>query len=86
MIFSTERVSANNKESFLFIGFLLISPSLPADMYGRKAHIHFCFSRSRTYIIVGLKMDLKKSMLLDFILIITSVVPPEIPTDSSTWL
>ncbi|KAH6904318.1 cation-transporting ATPase [Coprinopsis sp. MPI-PUGE-AT-0042] len=54
MIFSTERVSANNFESFLFIGFLpsLLSPPVA-------------------------------SCLLDCVLIITSVVPPELPMELS---
>ncbi|KAI1787190.1 endoplasmic reticulum Ca-transporting P-type ATPase [Ganoderma leucocontextum] len=68
MIFSTERVSANNAESFLFIGFLLIFAIAAAWYVWTK----------------GIERDLKKSkLLLDCILIITSVVPPELPMELS---
>ncbi|KAH9475933.1 Manganese-transporting ATPase 4 [Psilocybe cubensis] len=68
MIFSTERVSANNLESFLFIGFLLI----------------FAVAASWYVWVKGIERDLKKSkLLLDCILIITSVVPPELPMELS---
>ena len=88
MIFSRERVSANNSESFLFIGFLLIfaiaaswyvwvKGTILLPYYSRN--IHFT-PHSRT----GIERDLKKSkLLLDCILIITSVVPPELPMELS---
>jgi cation-transporting ATPase 13A1 len=89
MIFSTERVSANNMESFLFIGFLLIF-AIAASWYvwvkgefwcrfifGGCLLIQFRFSP-------GVERDLKKSkLLLDCVLIITSVVPPELPMELS---
>ncbi|KAH9975290.1 ATPase [Lactifluus volemus] len=62
MIFSTERVSANNLESFLFIGFLLI------------------FAIAASWIERNLK---KSKLLLDCVLIVTSVVPPELPMELS---
>ena len=68
MIFSSERVSANNFESFLFIGFLLI----------------FAIAASWYVWTKGIERDLKKSkFLLDCVLIITSVVPPELPMELS---
>ncbi|KAF8066823.1 endoplasmic reticulum Ca-transporting P-type ATPase [Lyophyllum atratum] len=68
MIFSTERISANNLESFLFIGFLLI----------------FAIAASWYVWVKGIERDLKKSkLLLDCVLIITSVVPPELPMELS---
>ncbi|KAK0496969.1 endoplasmic reticulum Ca-transporting P-type ATPase [Armillaria luteobubalina] len=68
MIFSTDRVSANNLESFLFIGFLLI----------------FAIAASWYVWVKGIERDLKKSkLLLDCVLIITSVVPPELPMELS---
>ncbi|KAI0084671.1 endoplasmic reticulum Ca-transporting P-type ATPase [Irpex rosettiformis] len=68
MIFSTERVSANNFESFLFIGFLLI----------------FAIAASWYVWVKGIERGMKKSkLLLDCILIITSVVPPELPMELS---
>ncbi|KAJ7176571.1 hypothetical protein C8R46DRAFT_1160523 [Mycena filopes] len=55
MIFSTERISANNLESFLW----------------------YVWTK-------GIERDLKKSkLLLDCVLIITSVVPPELPMELS---
>ncbi len=66
MIFSAERVSVGNKESLLFILFLLI----------------FAIAASRYVWIEGSKMDRKQSkLLLDCVLIITSVVPPELPME-----
>jgi cation-transporting ATPase 13A1 len=68
MIFSTERVSANNLESFLFIGFLLI----------------FAIAASWYVWVHGLEKEMKKSkLLLDCVLIVTSVVPPELPMELS---
>ena len=58
MLFSTERVSANNLESFLFTGFLLI----------------FAIAASRYVWVKGIERGLRKSkLLLDCIMIITSV-------------
>ncbi|KAL1411623.1 putative cation-transporting ATPase 1 [Vanrija albida] len=68
MIFSQERVSANNFESFLFILFLLI----------------FAIAASAYVWIKGLERGLAKGkLLLDCVLIITSVVPPELPMELS---
>ncbi|KAF8511743.1 E1-E2 ATPase-domain-containing protein [Hysterangium stoloniferum] len=68
MIFSTDRVSANNFESFLFIGFLLI----------------FAIAASWYVWVKGIERGLKKSkLLLDCVLIITSVVPPELRMELS---
>ena len=68
MLFSSEKVSANNFESFLFIGFLLI----------------FAIAASAYVWIKGNERGLKKSkLILDCILIITSVVPPELPMELS---
>ncbi|EIW70519.1 hypothetical protein TREMEDRAFT_43233 [Tremella mesenterica DSM 1558] len=68
MLFSTERVSANNVESFLFIGFLLI----------------FAIAASAYVWTKGLERGMAKGkLLLDCILIITSVVPPELPMELS---
>ena len=62
MLFSTERVSANNLESFLFIGFLLI----------------FAIAASWYVWVKGIERGLKKSkLLLDCVVIITSVVLAE---------
>ncbi|KAJ2721910.1 putative cation-transporting ATPase 1 [Coemansia sp. Benny D115] len=69
MIHSTDRVSADNKESFLFIGFLLIF----AIMASAYVWIHGSQDERRP----------KSKVLLDCILIITSVVPPELPMELS---
>ncbi|OXV10513.1 hypothetical protein Egran_01725 [Elaphomyces granulatus] len=68
MIYSTERVSANNVEALLFILFLLMF-ALAAAWYVWQE---------------GVAKDRKRSkLLLDCILIITSVVPPELPMELS---
>ncbi|KAI4285673.1 MAG: hypothetical protein L6R35_004613 [Caloplaca aegaea] len=68
MIYSTERVSANNVEALLFILFLLIF-AIAASWYVWQE---------------GVAQDRKRSkLLLDCILIITSVVPPELPMELS---
>jgi len=68
MIYSTERVSANNVEALLFILFLLIF-AVAASWYVWQE---------------GVARDRKRSkLLLDCVLIITSVVPPELPMELS---
>ncbi|BCS22090.1 ion-transporting P-type ATPase SPF1 [Aspergillus puulaauensis] len=68
MIYSTERVSANNAEALLFILFLLIF-ALAASWYVWQE---------------GVARDRKRSkLLLDCVLIVTSVVPPELPMELS---
>ncbi|KAL4931048.1 ion-transporting P-type ATPase SPF1 [Aspergillus undulatus] len=68
MIYSTERVSANNAEALLFILFLLIF-ALAASWYVWQE---------------GVSKDRKRSkLLLDCVLIVTSVVPPELPMELS---
>lgn len=68
MIFSTERVTANNVEAFLFILFLLFFAIIASWYVWQK----------------GVEKDRKRSkLLLDCVLIITSVVPPELPMELS---
>ncbi|KAI5286446.1 hypothetical protein KEM52_001995 [Ascosphaera acerosa] len=68
MIYSTEHVSANNAEALLFILFLLVF-ALAASWYVWRE---------------GVAHDRKRSkLLLDCVLIITSVVPPELPMELS---
>ncbi|KAL2834866.1 hypothetical protein BDW59DRAFT_155686 [Aspergillus cavernicola] len=68
MIYSTERVSANNAEALLFILFLLIF-AIAASWYVWQE---------------GVIRDRKRSkLLLDCVLIVTSVVPPELPMELS---
>ncbi|KMU88337.1 cation-transporting ATPase 4 [Coccidioides immitis H538.4] len=68
MIYSTEPVSANNVEALLFILFLLMF-AIAASWYVWQE---------------GVSKDRKRSkLLLDCILIVTSVVPPELPMELS---
>ena len=68
MIYSTERVSANNAEALFFILFLLV----------------FAIAASWYVWDEGVRKDRKRSkLLLDCVLIVTSVVPPELPMELS---
>ncbi|KAK4985034.1 putative cation-transporting ATPase 1 [Elasticomyces elasticus] len=68
MIYSTERVSANNVEALLFILFLCV----------------FAIAASWYVWVEGVARDRKRSkLLLDCVLIVTSVVPPELPMELS---
>ncbi|GAA94246.1 hypothetical protein E5Q_00895 [Mixia osmundae IAM 14324] len=68
MVFSTETVSANNFESFMFIAFLLV----------------FAIAASAYVWIKGVEMQRPRmKLLLDCVIIITSVVPPELPMELS---
>ncbi|KAI9669291.1 MAG: hypothetical protein M1831_000326 [Alyxoria varia] len=68
MIYSTERVSANNAEALLFILFLLC----------------FAIAASWYVWTLGVERDRKRSaLMLDCIQIVTSVVPPELPMELS---
>ena len=66
MIYSAERVSVDNKEALMFILFLLI----------------FAVIASWYVWVEGTKMGrIQSKLILDCILIITSVVPPELPME-----
>ncbi|ORX44343.1 hypothetical protein BCR36DRAFT_373362 [Piromyces finnis] len=69
IIYSTERVSANNWESYVFILILLV----------------FAIFASAYLWIEGSKNELRKrnKLILDCILTLTSVVPPELPMELS---
>lgn len=69
IIYSTERVSANNWESYVFILILLV----------------FAIIASAYLWIEGSKNELRKrnKLILDCILTLTSVVPPELPMELS---
>ena len=68
MVYSTERITANNLESLLFILFLLI----------------FAIAASCYVWVKGLEEEKNKyKLLLDCVLIITAVVPPELPMELS---
>ncbi|KAI9294142.1 hypothetical protein K502DRAFT_292701 [Neoconidiobolus thromboides FSU 785] len=69
MVYSTERESANNAEALLFILFLMV----------------FAIAASAYVWIEGSKNEERKKskLVLDCILIITSVVPPELPMELS---
>jgi cation-transporting ATPase 13A1 len=66
MIFSSERVSVGNKEAFFFILFLL----------------QFAIAASWYVWVEGTRMGrIQSKLILDCILVITSVVPPELPME-----
>ncbi|CAG9462154.1 unnamed protein product [Pedinophyceae sp. YPF-701] len=66
MLYSTDRVTANNWEAFFFILFLLV----------------FAISASAYVLYFGLKQDRSRyKLLLDCVIIVTSVVPPELPME-----
>ncbi len=68
MIYATERVSANNAEALWFILFLLVFALAASGYVWRE----------------GVRNDRKRSkLLLDCVLIVTSVVPPELPMELS---
>ena len=68
MIFATERVSANNVEALFFILFLTIF-AVAASWYVWQE---------------GVRLDRQRNkLLLDCVLIVTSVVPPELPMELS---
>ena len=87
MIFSMERVSANNLESFLFTGFLLIF-AIAASWYVWVKGEHFLLDRFGVLLTAyrfsfRRPEDLKSKLLLDCMLIIMSVVPPKLPMELS---
>lgn len=66
MIFSSERVSVGNKEAFYFILFLLV----------------FAIAASWYVWVEGTRMGrIQSKLILDCIIVITSVVPPELPME-----
>lgn len=66
MVYSSERVSVDNKEALYFILFLL----------------NFAIIASRYVWVEGTKMGrIQSKLILDCVLIITSVVPPELPME-----
>lgn len=66
MIFSSERVSVGNKEALLFILFLLV----------------FAIAASWYVWVEGTRMGrIQSKLILDCIIVITSVVPPELPME-----
>lgn len=66
MIYSSERVSVDNKEAFFFILFLLI----------------FAIAASWYVWVEGTKMGrIQSKLILDCIIVVTSVVPPELPME-----
>ncbi|RAR09727.1 cation-transporting ATPase 4 [Stemphylium lycopersici] len=68
MIFATERVSANNVEALFFILFLTVF-AIAASWYVWQE---------------GVRLDRQRNkLLLDCVLIVTSVVPPELPMELS---
>jgi cation-transporting ATPase 13A1 len=72
ILFSSERITANNRESFLFIAFLLV----------------FALAASGYVLVKGLREveEGKRALwklILECTLIITSVVPPELPMELS---
>jgi manganese-transporting P-type ATPase len=72
MIFATERISANNAFSLVSIPFLLLF-ALASASYAWVVCLNEC----------GLP---KSKLLLDCVLIVTSVVPPELPASlAALW-
>lgn len=83
ILFSTERVTVNTKESFLFIGFLLVFALTASGYVLKRGKIKIPNASTQHYLGLEDPTRSRYKLFLECVLIITSVVPPELPMELS---